>query len=49
MAKVNVEVKDEKELETKELDPNKYSMNNPQIRGKSAPESKKIRAKIYKR
>lgn len=49
MAKVNVEVKGKEELETRELDPTKYSYANPQFRGKSAPESKKVRAKIFTR
>ena len=49
MAKVNVEVKDKDELETRELDPTKYSYSNPQFKGKSAPESKKIKAKIFTR
>jgi hypothetical protein len=47
MATANVNKDDEKKLETTILDPNKYKITNPQFKGKSQPESTKVRAKIY--
>lgn len=53
MAQVNVKKKEDikggEVLETRELDPGKYSMANPQFRGKSKPESKQVRANIFTR